>query len=43
MGAKIGGACCYEVISYDAVLFITEVFADGFESGDCTLWSNEVP
>ena len=43
VAARIGSACCYETISYEAALFVTDVFADGFETGDCTEWSGEVP
>ena len=40
---KIGPYCCYQTIAFDAALFVEEVFADGFESGDCTAWSLEAP
>jgi hypothetical protein len=38
-----GSGCCYLTTAYEAALFIDEVFADGFETGDCTEWSAEVP
>jgi hypothetical protein len=40
---RIGSGCCYLTTAYEAALFIEEVFADGFETGDCTEWSAEVP
>lgn len=43
VGARLGSNCCYATISYDAELFVEEVFADGFETGNCAEWSMEVP
>lgn len=43
LALRFGSVCCYPVLSYEASLYVEELFADGFESGDCTAWSLEVP
>jgi hypothetical protein len=43
LAVRFGNVCCYPVISYEASLLVEELFADGFESGDTSEWSNTVP
>jgi hypothetical protein len=43
VAARFGSNCCYLTTAFEAALFVEELFADGFESGDCTAWSQEVP
>jgi len=38
-----GGASCFGPASNCASLGATDIFADGFESGDTSAWTNEVP
>ena len=42
VAARIGSNCCYLTTAFEAALFVEDVFADDFESGDCTAWSTTV-
>jgi len=42
VAARFGSNCCYLTTAFEAALLVEELFADGFESGDCTAWSAEV-